>query len=488
MASVTAQGGMGGVGTAGAAGGAGSDITLVNAVSGSTSGALELTQTAAAGAGGGSANGLAGSGGGAVSRLVLNDTRANSIAVKVQAVGGWGGRSTGPRGTPGNGGAAEGVLDLKAAKAGGSATGNVLVQGGWTTGVPTLINHGGEAVARSTVQADRSASSVAQATAGTGDNYANAPYPRSANAEAHARALSNGSASAVASAYSDDASTKGVATAEAAGGNGPTLAEAHVQAGQAEVRAHSSALGAASNSARAGAFAKTGSVLANSVSLGAGGERVSTTARTSIGSDHADVATSANVGGALEVMQPMMFNNLSFATGAPDAATAAAAFSATPRVAGAFADSRVVGIGTMTGVGGNVLDYNVVTSANFQFDTTTKGYLQLGLLDAELYPSWAAEGTGRMTLTISDHGTEVFARSFANLDAAQAFFSDDVVTLGMLLAGNHDLLVTAGFTIDGSAGLNFTYALGVSAVPEPQAWLLLMLGGTLLMLRRRSRD
>ncbi|TWI45949.1 putative secreted protein with PEP-CTERM sorting signal [Pseudoduganella flava] len=131
--------------------------------------------------------------------------------------------------------------------------------------------------------------------------------------------------------------------------------------------------------------------------------------------------------------------------------------------------------------------HTVVTSANFQFDTFAPAYLQLGLLDAEIYRGWGGAGDGQFELTISNHGTELFARSFDSLDAAQAFFSGYAVKLGEFGAGSQDLLVTAGFTLHGGAGFAFRYAVGVSPVPEPQTWMLMLLGGTLLMLRRRPR-
>lgn len=68
--------------------GNGSDSVLENAASGSTSGALLLSQTAIAGDGGLSINGISGQGGDAVSTLSIVDSQASSLTVIAEAVGG----------------------------------------------------------------------------------------------------------------------------------------------------------------------------------------------------------------------------------------------------------------------------------------------------------------------------------------------------------------------------------------------------------------
>jgi hypothetical protein len=48
-------------------------------------------------------------------------------------------------------------------------------------------------------------------------------------------------------------------------------------------------------------------------------------------------------------------------------------------------------------------------------------------------------------------------------------------------AGLQDLLVSAAFTLDRPGGFGFEYALGVTPVPEPQAWVMMALGLAVLL-------
>ena len=92
-------------------GAAGASILLVNAVSGTTAGALTLGQTAIGGFGGGaSIHGTPGAGGDAMSILSLTNTNAASLSGDMRAVAGRGGNyaagPTLPSGPPGRGGTA----------------------------------------------------------------------------------------------------------------------------------------------------------------------------------------------------------------------------------------------------------------------------------------------------------------------------------------------------------------------------------------------
>lgn len=150
-------------------------------------------------------------------------------------------------------------------------------------------------------------------------------------------------------------------------------------------------------------------------------------------------------------------------------------------------DGLALGVGTMGAYGANGLaagSYSLQTAANFQFDTTGQSVLTLGLLSA------LTQGTGLagLALTVSADGATLFSQTFANLADAQLFFADNTVTLGMLGAGSHDVLVAADFLLNGAGGFGFQYAL-VSSVPEPSSWQMLLLGLGALAQRaaRRTR-
>jgi hypothetical protein len=443
----------------------------------------------ASGTGSGGVGGVAGNGGSGISRLTVADASASNVGVTVEAYGGTSGQVY-DRGTAGRGGDAEAFLLVKADKAGSAATGTASASGGSVNGARIA---GGNSVVRSTVQADSSATSRAFGYGGAGDYV---PSGRAyGTSDVYSRAVSNGAANA--QAVSDFTSTSRV-RAEAAGGTGPVSAYADAAKGNADVSAYSSALGSAANQAQALSRGTRGTVNATSVSTGDGGRSVTTNVSVAHETQISIAArTSASIGGALPTLANMNQNDLpsavgsyatAHATAAPDAAALNGVLASKPNVAAALADGEVVGMGTFTGgvyqFSSVPTDaYSSVTSANFHFDTAAPGFLTLGLIDNATY------GTGftKLELRISDADTEIFSQSFDSLVAAQAFFSDHALTLGELGAGSHDLLVTAGFSVTNGQGFGFRYALGVSAVPEPQTWMLMLLGATVVLLRRRAR-
>lgn len=484
-ASVSVQGGVGGRGFARAAGGTGGTIVLDNAVKASGNGTLELAQVALAGEGGITTGGRFGDGGSATSLLAVDDNRASAIKANIQASGGNAGKANGSSALAGSGGSGKAVLDLKAGAAGSSAAGTAFARSGWVQGTPDAASRIGDATARSTVQADLSALSVAQVVGGSSDNLAYEPFVSGGNMDAFARAVSNGQSTATASAFHGGLLARSTVRAEAIGGNGTTVANANFQVAEAQVQAFSSARGAASNTATAKGFADRGTVAARSVSTGANGVVVQTDAQTGMSEGWAQAATSANVGGTLVPISLTYRDSLSHATALPDAATVTAAFGASPQVAAALADGQVVGIGTIVGAysrDGIAANANVL-SANFRFATDAPGFLVFGLLGSQS----TDVGFGNLELTISNHGTELFSRSFTSLTDARVFFSDHAFNLGALAAGDQDLLLTAGFTESRSGAFGFNYTFGVSPVPEPQTWMLMLLGTTVVLLRRRRR-
>ncbi|AVR95452.1 PEP-CTERM sorting domain-containing protein [Pseudoduganella armeniaca] len=467
-------GGAGGSGALGAHGGRGGSVTVVDAVRGSTtSGKVSLVQNAYSGRGGNIDEGertVAGRSGDATSKLTTTDSTASAVSASVQAVSGNGGDARGASGKGGGSGAAHAELVLTTTAAGASAQGTAEAVSGkagassWRP-VPGAASYPGNATARATVRGVSSA--VARATAIRGQGL-DRPGVRDSS-QAFARAEAAGAASATAEG--------GLARAEAIGGTGTTRAFAN---GYIEASAYSSATGAASNSAEA---VGRNIVVARSVSTGTGGIVVETQASKSAGS--ITIATSANVGGTLHGHEePTLWDrSYAHATATPDAESLAAVLAGSPEVAASLAKGQVVGVGTM-GMYARPLETDASTmSASFQFTTMHAGYLTLGLVDAQASDA----GFGDLSLTLTNHGTELFSRHFGSLTDAQLFFSDSTVGLGLLDAGAQDLRLTADFGMVASGAFSFRYALGVSPVPEPQTWLLTLFGTAVLAARLRRR-
>ncbi len=159
---------------------------------------------------------------------------------------------------------------------------------------------------------------------------------------------------------------------------------------------------------------------------------------------------------------------------------------AAPDVAAAFGTRRLFGVGVMESASANAGTYTYVATAAFDINYEYRA-MQLGLLDAFAVGS----GLQGLSLTLSDYGTEVFSRSFASAADALAFFDDNVLRLPALPDSGHDnhrLLLSASFTYTGEGAFSFGYALGVSPVPEPAVWLLMLAGlGVVGVYRQRHR-
>lgn len=476
---VTARAGGGGNG--GKFGGNGGSTTLVDAVSGSTSGQLVLTQTAVANGGGWGVNG--GNGGDAISRLTLTDGRSADTTATVAATGGSAGdiRSGTTGGMGGLGGRAEAVLDLTSTTSGGTVTGRSTATGGYGRQAASMRDSG-SALAQSKVQGVGSA--VSQATAiSPGDARA-----LRANVEAYARADGGTAASATALATTGTVfDNVARSRAEAGSTSGAATALSTAQGHEVYSVATARSVGAAANIATANADGLRGSALAQSTSSG-NGVVVGTSASATVQGD-TQSRTRTNVGGAaFEAVRPIMSTSgaRSYASALPDDASMAPLLAAAPKVAAELAGGEIIGVGSMQASRALALTYDTnsyVTAANFQFDTTGERYLTLGLLGS------LVQGTGlrELELTVSNHGTELFSQTFASIADAQLFFSDNALNLGVLGAGSQDVLVSAGFTYTGAGGFSFQYALGVSAVPEPQTWMLMLLGLTVVLVRRKAR-
>lgn len=484
--SAQVKGGTGGAGSGNAHGGNGAAAHIADAVTGNTSGTLVLKQIATAGAGGAAytdldRNASGGQGGNASSRLRLTNDSATSIDATVSASGGTGGRGWyGAVG--GNGGAAEAELVLRATAAGSEAKGTANAYAGGV-GLGRLEGRAtGDASARVTVEAARRA--VAEAGA-MSEGFGS--HPAGGNTTVLARAVSAGEARADAHGNSTSATGTTRMRAEAIGGSGTTYAQAYGRGRMADVSAYSSAVGATGNSALAH-LSGPGKVAADSVSTGTGDVTVHTGAQANLTKGDWSARTAANVGGAIaagSALEGGVFN-YSYATATPNRSALAAVLGGSPEVAAALADGRAVGVGAMGArypMEAGDVPVTSISSANFQFSTAAPGYLTLGLFN----PLTMDTGFTDLALTISNHGTQIFARSFDSLADAQLFFGDHALGLGLLGAGTQDLLVTAQFTLGEHGGFGFHYALGVSAVPEPQTWMLMLLGSVFVFRAGRRK-
>lgn len=160
----------------------------------------------------------------------------------------------------------------------------------------------------------------------------------------------------------------------------------------------------------------------------------------------------------------------------------------TPGAAVAAGIANVAGAGVHAGGFDAVSSYGRQNSTGeFQFLSGAGEHLLLGFIAATV------EGAGfdTLDLTISNHGTLLFSQTFTSVDDANLFFTDRVLDLGVFGAGAQNLSVSSSLNFAAYGGYAFSYVLGtgaaVSAVPEPSAWWMMMLGigGVLLAVRRR---
>ncbi|KQQ40333.1 hypothetical protein ASF61_06075 [Duganella sp. Leaf126] len=143
----------------------------------------------------------------------------------------------------------------------------------------------------------------------------------------------------------------------------------------------------------------------------------------------------------------------------------------------------------------------LTTSGEFSFATDTAQRLLLGFVSS----TFVGSGFDALDLTISNNGVTLLSQSFTTLAAANLYFNDHVVDLGLFGAGNQHLVISSSMTYAQQGAYAFNYVLGggaafrtsalgvpmldtVSAVPEPSAWLMMSLGmgGMLLVARRRK--
>lgn len=450
-----------------------------NAVSGTTSGSLSLTQNVTAGSGSsvfgdpGSAdiNGYAAGGGGsATSYLTPSTSTASSLVVSTSATGGGGGYIDGEGGTPGYGGAAtaESVATDSAGSSQdsiGAASATATAAGGSGGTAQSAAGLGGNALASATANSSNSSASAAanaQGGASSGGSYG--------GAGGYAQAYANAAGATVADA---------VATAHggySAGGN--------------------------SGSAAAGAYAavtgdsNVGLKVSEQTVHALGGSTVSGTV-TATASAHASVAgtipTASSASGNLVA---------AYATTSPSASVVSSATSGATNVQSAFASpTKVLGMFTV-GAGApslGTLGSSPSTTLEWTISGSAVGSSE-DLLFGFFGPS--STGSGSVTFSVTDNGSSAISESFSSFSSASAWFTDNVENLGPVTAGSA-LTLDVALTVDpttsgawfggsGIFGLSDPPVSGpmlvarAAPVPEPGTISLLALAGLALPLLMRG--
>ena len=449
--SVTAitYGGAGGYGYDGAKGGKGGDATLVDSVSGATSGALSLNQTAYAGAGGYSATSAAGDGGHAqISYSVLNSV-ASALTGSATAQGGTGG-APGASGTGGLGGLAKISQNLSSTRTGAVVTSNAYATGGQGgTGA-----NGGAAQSQATATAVNQANATANATGGGG--------------------VVTGAALAQATTYTS-----------AAAGQSYSQANANSAKGAADAQANSHVVGTGLATSIANATGLSGQSVAISQATGDLQRTVTAQANAQVGSV-ANSITHASFGGVTVGGLP----NLSTSTngyeafanvdGTPNASSVTSLLNSHANVKNVINTSglNVIGYGE---VGANfgqdaVGPHTYSASTEFTFTLASSSNLVLGLLD---FTGRDAGGAVDFKLDVSNFGASLLSQSFTSIASAESYFTDHALSLG-LFNGNVDLKVSWTIAADKAQGgdFNFLVASGTltNAIPEPGSIPMMLVG------------
>ena len=125
------------------------------------------------------------------------------------------------------------------------------------------------------------------------------------------------------------------------------------------------------------------------------------------------------------------------------------------------------------GYGGTGPSLTYQESATFTFNNAFGGPFAIDLL------SNASLGNGfdSALFQIFDNGNLFQSQSFNDLASAQAFFSNNLIFF-QFGAGQNNIQLVFNETMSSGQGFSFNYAAagGVSAVPEPSTWAMLLLG------------
>lgn len=424
------------------------NASLTNAVSGSTSGLLTLTQTAEAGFGGN-----------AYSALTLADNLASGIDVTVKARGGDIANKT-----PGS---ANASLTLSSTVQGAAVSGTAIAIGGRSSG------RSGASTSLAQTSALGAATSISRSESG---------YASYGDASAVARATSNSAANASATSLGGASGTATASSRTLLAGGGSTARAVVSATGYANANASATGVGAALITAVANGSGTSGIVQASSGASGSGLRVAAVATAPLFGSAQAE--SSANVGGVSYALPSLSGAQvISNVSGITDGGTAILpAGGPLAALSGTLIGSGVHAASYAAEASGHIATY--VTSGEFQFSAAADQHLLLGFLGAASLNA----GFDLLNLKISNNGMALFSRSFSTLDEANLFFNASVLDLGLLGAGLQDVTVTSELTASSANGYAFSYVIGsglLTAVPEPSTWMLLLLGATVLLVTRR---
>ena len=466
---------------------------------------LNVTQTAVGGAGGTTMYGVGGRGGEAGSTVGLM-TDASMINVNGTAIGGQGGGSAGnpldithPAGTPGGGGNASSqqwvssstrslnarITSTSTAVAGQPGDGVYAYEGGYARarsganggGLVTSVadaTGGYGALAGGPAEAYTGATSnyvaITRASATGGGAYLN-PGAR-AIAEAGAYAGYYARADAVANSGSGrfGAMEEASASAEAFVARPAGAALPTIPGQQSEARAHAAASSWGGTVAALSTYTDDGRHAAVTT-------RASNVKPMSLYIPGAD--TAANVGGAAygpwAPPDGATSEVFSHASALPTAASVAPLIASSAEVATAFGHAGTLAAGTMAAA-----FFPMTASAELRLPFSAGSHLLLGLVR----PFFSPGLDSGFSLSVERGGVSLYSGSFTTLAQANAVFNGHVLDLGVINANTLDLLLT--FTLE-SGIYGFSYLVGqggaAAPVPEPDGWMLLMLGLALLAWR-----
>ncbi|MBK1712466.1 hypothetical protein CKO43_06690 [Rubrivivax gelatinosus] len=457
-ASLLLQGGKGGDSQAGD-GGRGADVFTSRTVGGSARGTLHLSARVQAGSGGdtdSTQGGNGGAGGQADAALRWSGSGASAVSGALEVRGGAGGSVRRPHGPPedgavygedGFGGAARGVLEL-AVDSPGSAADAVLGVFGGRGG--DLGGRGGSSSGTATARAGRVA--LARSEVGSLD-WADATAQAQANASERRGA-------ATATAIADSLWRRADAQAQAQAG----------MDGRADVRAQTTGDG----DSRASAQAEAAGTLERVTSA-----KAVVTGR-SFGLATARVAHGEGVGGP-PLEDPFSVNQaFTRIDAAPADTTVASALSRAPAVAAALA-SGTLGVIAATATGVHLSGYlddesghSAEGGAHYRISLAGSQPVVLGLVD------FTGQDGGLpidFRFSVENFGQTLLSRSFTSLSAAESFFKDRTLDLGVF-SGVVDLTVDYTFSGVGAQdfGLEYLVAAGALMVPEPATWALWLAG------------
>ncbi|HEY4084243.1 MAG TPA: PEP-CTERM sorting domain-containing protein [Burkholderiaceae bacterium] len=419
---------------------------LSNAVRGSTSGALTLSQQAIGGSGGdagdatlSSRGSVGGNGGLARSDLTLNDTLASSVTARLIATGGDAGSATTATGISGLNGAAQTHLDLNTV---GQGQGFLESYGRGANSWAQVVGATVALTVYSVDEHDHDGSATAYGNA----RATNGAAITTVNAEAHDKSVAT--ATAIASGLSGSAATRSAAYAD---------------------------------------IQYPGDIWVGVVARANGEASPAGVTATSVATWSRSVPDLINLGSSMA-----LGNSFSNVAGVPVAADVSAAIANHANATAAMNGGTALGVGALgvMAAGGSSATYS--SSAELTFRFSNAGTLSLSLLDG------LAAGTdayGSLTFSVMANGVALVSRSFSTELDALAYFNDQSILLGDF-NGVVDLTLSVSMTSDVSGqGFAGSYLLSVAplepslpAIPEPASWATMLLGLAALIGRQRRKQ